>query len=152
MLDFESLMSLFNFCTELVTLATLASYFQQISFTFNGLGNGGGDSEAESPTEGLALLTGFASLVSLLFSSSAVRIVCFGAILESFRRIALFLQQKIISAFWITAYFTEDDDSYGANLNLLLFIPLTHSPIDWMMVWLAKQAAWCECVFLCLRR
>ncbi|KAJ6582396.1 P-loop containing nucleoside triphosphate hydrolase protein [Mycena capillaripes] len=43
------------------------------------------------------------------------------------RRTIFFLYEKILAAFWVTAYFLEDDSSY-----------------DWMMVWLAKQPAWAQ--------
>ncbi|KAJ6478125.1 P-loop containing nucleoside triphosphate hydrolase protein [Mycena vitilis] len=83
----------------------------------------GGDDSAASRAGGLLP----ASLLTTLFSFGAARIVAFGGTVELLRRAALFMHAKIIAAFWITAYFNDEDDSY-----------------DWMMVWLAKQPAWSQ--------
>ncbi|KAJ6581642.1 P-loop containing nucleoside triphosphate hydrolase protein [Mycena capillaripes] len=78
---------------------------------------------------GLASVTDFSSLLTLLFSFGALRdwfkLIIFGGVLETLRRVAFSLYYKIIASFWITAHFDEDDSSY-----------------DWMMVWLSKQSSW----------
>ncbi|KAJ7031905.1 P-loop containing nucleoside triphosphate hydrolase protein [Mycena alexandri] len=67
------------------------------------------------------------SLLSLLYSFSALRVIAFAGALEGLRQTALFLYSKFIGFFWITAYFDENDESF-----------------DWMMIWLAKQPAWAQ--------
>ncbi|KAF8906321.1 P-loop containing nucleoside triphosphate hydrolase protein [Gymnopilus junonius] len=69
------------------------------------------------------------SFISLLVSYSALqewlKLLLFGGILESLRRLGLHLYYKIYGSFFITARFEEDDSSF-----------------DWMMLWLSKQPSW----------
>ncbi|KAJ7654493.1 P-loop containing nucleoside triphosphate hydrolase protein [Mycena polygramma] len=80
---------------------------------------------------GLASITDFSSLVALLFSLGALRdwlkLIVFGGVLETLRRVAFSMYYKVIASFWITAHFDENDSSY-----------------DWMMVWLSKQGSWAK--------
>ncbi|KAJ7446794.1 P-loop containing nucleoside triphosphate hydrolase protein [Mycena latifolia] len=104
--------------------------------TLNGNGNGGNttvDAATSNSTAagGFASVTDFSSLVALLFSLGALRdwikLIVFGGVLETLRRMAFSLYYKIINSMWITAHFDENDSSY-----------------DWMMVWLSKQPSWAQ--------
>lgn len=135
-------------------IATLASYFyfaQQVLSTLNGNGNGnsgnstsgaGGDNSTLAASNGLASVTDFSSLVTLLFSLGALRdwlkLIVFGGVLETLRRMAFSLcsfyfayvnlkltpfsssDYRIIASFWITAHFDENDSSYGLSLEHLV--------------------------------
>ncbi|KAJ7696544.1 P-loop containing nucleoside triphosphate hydrolase protein [Mycena rosella] len=116
----------------------MASYFyiaQQVLSTLNGNANGGNataHAEAGSPpVGGLASVTDFSSLLAFLFSFGALRdwikLIIFGGILETMRRMAFSLYYKALNSMWITAHFDENDSSY-----------------DWMMVWLSKQPSWAQ--------
>ncbi|KAJ7603415.1 BCS1 N terminal-domain-containing protein [Roridomyces roridus] len=85
-------------------------------------------SNSTAPTS-LASVTDFSSLIAFFFTFGALRdwikIFLFGGALESLRRLGLYLYRTFIDAFWITAHFDEDDDSY-----------------NWIMLFLSKQPAW----------
>ncbi|KAJ7117851.1 P-loop containing nucleoside triphosphate hydrolase protein [Mycena epipterygia] len=113
---------------------------RQVLSTLNGKDNGnsgnstsgaGGDNSTLAASNGLASVTDFSSLVTLLFSLGALRdwlkLIIFGGVLETLRRMAFSLYYRIIASFWITAHFDENDSSY-----------------DWMMVWLSKQPSWAQ--------
>ncbi|KAJ7166819.1 P-loop containing nucleoside triphosphate hydrolase protein [Mycena filopes] len=97
----------------------MASFLQSILSLTDGRGI---ESDTSTPLGALA-----SSLISLLYSLSALRVVAFGGALETLRRLTVFLYSKFLSLFWLTAYFDEDDESF-----------------DWMQVWLAKQPAWAQ--------
>ncbi|KAJ7180769.1 P-loop containing nucleoside triphosphate hydrolase protein [Mycena filopes] len=114
----------------------MASYIyaaQQVMSALNGVGNSAGNMTASDNSttvaNGFASVTDFSSLVTLLFSLGALRdwlkLIVFGGVLETLRRMAFSFYYKIIASFWITARFDENDSSY-----------------DWMMVWLSKQPSW----------
>ncbi|KAJ7043743.1 P-loop containing nucleoside triphosphate hydrolase protein [Mycena alexandri] len=115
----------------------MASYLyaaQQVMSALNGMGSAAGNATASAGNStaaagGLASVTDFSSLVTLLFSLGALRdwlkLIVFGGVLETLRRMAFSFYYKIIASFWITAHFDENDSSY-----------------DWMMVWLSKQPSW----------
>ncbi|CAK5267750.1 unnamed protein product [Mycena citricolor] len=126
--------------TYLIFLPILASYAhlaQQVLSALNG--NVVNSTDADAATNGTSAaglnLASFASvkdlssLVALLFSFGALRdwvkILIFGSLLETLRRVAFATYYKAIASFWITARFDENDSSY-----------------DWMMVWLSKQPSW----------
>lgn len=71
-----------------------------------------------------------AGLIKVLFSMGGMRdwikLFIIGGFVESFRRLAGILYQKVVESFFLTASFEEGDDAY-----------------DWMMVWLSKRPAWC---------
>ncbi|KAJ7752898.1 P-loop containing nucleoside triphosphate hydrolase protein [Mycena metata] len=94
----------------------MASFFQSRP-------SGGGIDFKNSSSAGAGGLA--SSLLSLLYSFNALRVIAFASALEGLRRTAFFLHSKFIAFFWITGYFDEQDESF-----------------DWMMVWLAKQPAW----------
>ncbi|KAJ7309949.1 hypothetical protein DFH08DRAFT_974552 [Mycena albidolilacea] len=104
---------------------------QQVMSALNGMGGNitasAGNSTA--PAGGFASVTDFSSLMTLLFSFGALRdwlkLIVFGGLLETPRRMAFSFYYRLIASFWITAHFDEDDSSY-----------------DWMMVWLSKQPSW----------
>lgn len=68
--------------------------------------------------------TDVSSLIAFLVSFSALRdwlkLLIFGSVLETLRRLGLQLYYKIYSSFFITAKFEEDDSSYGM-LHVLYF-------------------------------
>ncbi|KAF9038499.1 P-loop containing nucleoside triphosphate hydrolase protein [Panaeolus papilionaceus] len=76
-----------------------------------------------------AFPTDITSLISLFASFSALRewlkIIVFGGILETLRRLAFHFYYKTYNSFFITARFDEEDTSY-----------------NWMMVWLSSRPEW----------
>ncbi|PPQ68406.1 hypothetical protein CVT26_006077 [Gymnopilus dilepis] len=76
-----------------------------------------------------AFPTNATSLIQFLISYSALRewlkLLLFGSLLESLRRLGLHLYYKAYNSFFITATFEEGDSSYF-----------------WMMLWLSKQPSW----------
>ncbi|KAK7025195.1 mitochondrial chaperone BCS1 [Favolaschia claudopus] len=120
-------------------LATYINLAQQVLSTLSGhvagnLSNNATDAGFNNSTvsaTGFGSVTDFSSLVALLFSLGALRdwlkLIVFGGVLETLRRLAFSLYYKAINSFWITAHFDENDSSY-----------------DWMMVWLSKQPAWTQ--------
>ncbi|KAG6868731.1 hypothetical protein C0993_011310 [Termitomyces sp. T159_Od127] len=78
-----------------------------------------------------ALPTDFSSFFAFLFSLSALRdwlkLFVIGGLIESARRFFFIGFNKAYNLFFITATFSDGDDSY-----------------DWMMVWLSKQPSWSE--------
>ncbi|KAJ7066503.1 P-loop containing nucleoside triphosphate hydrolase protein [Mycena amicta] len=114
----------------------MATYFTIAQQVFNALnGNANAPNATEfsasnsTATPSPTSITDFSSLVTLLFSFGALtdwlKLIVFGSVLETLRRIVFSWYYKIVASFWITASFHEDDSSY-----------------DWMMVWLSKQSAW----------
>lgn len=79
----------------------------------------------------LAIPSDLPSLISLLFSFSALRdwlkLIVLGGFFETCRRVIFTQYAKFVDAFHITATFDEDDPSY-----------------EWMMVWLSKQPSWAK--------
>ncbi|PBK88980.1 P-loop containing nucleoside triphosphate hydrolase protein [Armillaria gallica] len=79
----------------------------------------------------LAIPADLSSLISLLFSFSALRdwlkLIVLGSFFETCRRVIFTQYAKFVDAFHITATFDEDDPSY-----------------EWMMVWLSKQPSWAK--------
>ncbi|SJL09253.1 uncharacterized protein ARMOST_12630 [Armillaria ostoyae] len=79
----------------------------------------------------LAIPADLSSLISLLFSFSALRdwlkLIVLGGFFETCRRVIFTQYAKFVDAFHITATFDEDDPSY-----------------EWMMVWLSKQPSWAK--------
>ncbi|KIK01466.1 hypothetical protein K443DRAFT_564872 [Laccaria amethystina LaAM-08-1] len=75
--------------------------------------------------------TDLSSLVTFLCSLSALRdwlkLLVFGFVLESLRRLAFHFYYKLYDSLFITATFEEEDASY-----------------DWVMVWLSKQPSWSQ--------
>ncbi|KAK0444217.1 uncharacterized protein EV420DRAFT_1574822 [Desarmillaria tabescens] len=82
----------------------------------------------ESP---LTIPTDLSSLISLLFSFSALRdwlkLIVLGGFFETCRRVIFTQYAKLVNAFYINATFEEDDPSY-----------------EWMIVWLSKQPSWAK--------
>jgi chaperone BCS1 len=76
-----------------------------------------------------ALPTDITSLLSFLLSFSALsnwlKLVVFGSVLETLRRLGFHLYYKISDSFFVTAHFEDGDTCY-----------------DWMMHWLATQPSW----------
>jgi len=72
----------------------------------------------DATTQSAGLPGDISSLISFLISFSALRewlkILVFGSVLESLRRVAFHLYYKVYNSFFITARFDEDDASYGA--------------------------------------
>ncbi|TRM69869.1 P-loop containing nucleoside triphosphate hydrolase protein [Schizophyllum amplum] len=54
-----------------------------------------------------------------------LKLLIVGGVVESCRRTMFSFYNRVLSAFFITATFEEDDDAY-----------------DWMMIWLSKQPSW----------
>jgi chaperone BCS1 len=100
----------------------------------------------------LAMPTDLSSLVALLFSFSALRdwlkLIVIGGFFETCRRFAFSAYRNVIDSFFITAYFEEDDCSYGTHIvvlsSLVVLSLAVLSHLDWMMVWLSKQPSWSE--------
>ncbi|KAJ7698037.1 P-loop containing nucleoside triphosphate hydrolase protein [Mycena rosella] len=118
---------------DLRHIAILASYFslaQQVLLGGNSnasnLTTPSGVTASPAPEE-FAVGTELVSrVVTLLFSlSDWLKILAFGAVMETLRRLFFFAKEKMTASIWITARFEEYDSSY-----------------DWMMLWLAKQPAW----------
>ncbi|KAJ3720308.1 P-loop containing nucleoside triphosphate hydrolase protein [Lentinula raphanica] len=69
------------------------------------------------------------SIITFLFSLSALRdwlkLILIGGFFETCRQIVFGLYYKMVSAFWVNAYFDGHDACY-----------------DWLMVWLSKQPSW----------
>lgn len=67
-----------------------------------------------------AFPTDITSLISLFASFSALRewlkIIVFGGILETLRRLAFHFYYKTYNSFFITARFDEEDTSYSKNI------------------------------------
>nr|GAT47258.1 mitochondrial chaperone BCS1 [Mycena chlorophos] len=111
----------------------MATYFtiaQQVLSAFNANGaslNATGSANATT-TSSPPNLSDFSSIVAFLFSFGALtdwlKLIVFGGALEMLRRFAFSTYGKLISSFWITASFHEDDSSY-----------------EWMMVWLSKRSS-----------
>ncbi|KAF7308429.1 Mitochondrial chaperone BCS1 [Mycena chlorophos] len=111
----------------------MATYFtiaQQVLSAFNANGaslNATGSANATT-TPSPPNLSDFSSIVAFLFSFGALtdwlKLIVFGGALEMLRRFAFSTYGKLISSFWITASFHEDDSSY-----------------EWMMVWLSKRSS-----------
>ncbi|KAJ7097167.1 P-loop containing nucleoside triphosphate hydrolase protein [Mycena belliarum] len=117
-------------------LASYISFAQQVLSTFNGNINAPNLTVLAEPdnstTAGTPLsLTDLSSLSTLLYSFGAlggfVRILVFGGVLETLRRLVLAARDKLAASIWITARFEEYDHSF-----------------DWMMLWLSKQPSWVE--------
>ncbi|KAK0199841.1 hypothetical protein DFS33DRAFT_1365358 [Desarmillaria ectypa] len=79
----------------------------------------------------LVIPTDLSSLISLLFSFSALRdwlkLIVLGGFFETCRRVIFTQYAKFVDTFYLNATFEEDDPSYG-----------------WMMVWLSKQPSWAK--------
>lgn len=63
------------------------------------------------------LPTDISSLLSFLLSFSALsnwlKLVVFGSLLETFRRLGFYLYYKISDSFFVTAHFEDGDTCYG---------------------------------------
>ncbi|KAJ6462682.1 hypothetical protein C8R47DRAFT_97460 [Mycena vitilis] len=79
----------------------MASYLQELVSSFTGNTGNGGNNFVAGGAGGLLP----ASLLTTLISFGAAR-VAFGLL----RQAALFIHAKTIAAFWITAYFSDEDD------------------------------------------
>ncbi|KDQ26599.1 hypothetical protein PLEOSDRAFT_1105500 [Pleurotus ostreatus PC15] len=77
----------------------------------------------------MAIPSDIASLITLLFSFSALRdwikLIVIGGVLETARRSVFSVYARLINSFFITATFDEDDISFS-----------------WMMVWLSEHPTW----------
>ena len=69
-----------------------------------------------------ALPTDIASLLSFLLSFSALgnwlKLVVFGSVLETLRRLGFYLYYKISDSFFVTAHFEDGDTCYGTLLPI----------------------------------
>jgi mitochondrial chaperone BCS1 len=105
-------------------------------------------------------ISDISSLVAFLFSLAALqdwlKLIFIGGALEAIRRTAASTYSKVINAFWVMAYFDEDDSSYSMSLSRVsasfYFAADRFVCSDWMMVWLSKQPNWSEslCVLGCM--
>ncbi|KAJ8695306.1 hypothetical protein PTI98_007912 [Pleurotus ostreatus] len=77
----------------------------------------------------MAIPSDIASLITLLFSFSALRdwikLIVIGGVLETARRSVFSVYARLMNSFFITATFDEDDISFS-----------------WMMVWLSEHPTW----------
>ena len=79
-----------------------------------------GNATVASPTATpFTMPTNLSGLVALLFSLSALRdwlkLIIIGGFFETCRRLIFSTWGTVIRSFWVTAYFKEDDSSYGAS-------------------------------------
>ncbi|KIK54778.1 hypothetical protein GYMLUDRAFT_48477 [Collybiopsis luxurians FD-317 M1] len=86
-------------------------------------------SSSTPAASGAAQSADFSSIITLLFSFSALRdwskLILIGGSFETCRRLVFGLYYKILASFWVNAYFEETDACYR-----------------WMMVWLSNQPSW----------
>lgn len=79
------------------------------------------DTISYDQTQSMGFPVDLPSLINLLISFSALRewfkILVFGSVLETLRRLAFHFYYKIYNSFFITARFEEDDSSYGMFLK-----------------------------------
>jgi hypothetical protein len=128
---------------------------QQLFTVFTGINNVnnstlvGASNVTASGVSPLTIPTDLSSLLAFLFSFSSLRdwlkLIVIGGVVETSRRLSISAYHNLIEALWLTAYFDEDDYSYGPSfLALCLLWCLLTVVSDWMMVWLAKQPSWCK--------
>ena len=71
-------------------------------------------------------LSGLSALLPVLVSFPALydwlKVIMIGGVLETCRRFASSLYHKAVSSFFITAYFEDDDDSWGALPRIPCYI------------------------------
>lgn len=98
---------------------------------------------ASMPTDPAGLWT---FLLSFRALHDWLKLFLIGGALETVRRMFYYAWQTALEAFWITAHFDQDDESFGTPSEpwwRTVFVdPVFSSPPDWMMVWLSKHPAW----------
>ncbi|KAJ3931023.1 MAG: P-loop containing nucleoside triphosphate hydrolase protein [Lentinula lateritia] len=115
----------------------MASYLQQVLSMIMMTPNASSTAEphininpvALSPSTALPPPTTISNILAFLFSLSALRdwvkLIVLGGFFETCRRIVFGMYSKLISSFWMNAYFEDQDPCY-----------------NWLMVWLSKQPSW----------
>ncbi|KAJ3863713.1 P-loop containing nucleoside triphosphate hydrolase protein [Lentinula novae-zelandiae] len=115
----------------------MASYLQQVLSMIMMTPNASSNAEphininpvALSPSTALPSPTTISNILAFFFSLSALRdwvkLIVLGGVFETCRRIVFGMYSKLISAFWMNAYFEDQDPCY-----------------NWLMVWLSKQPSW----------
>ncbi|KAJ6518922.1 P-loop containing nucleoside triphosphate hydrolase protein [Mycena sanguinolenta] len=101
------------------------SLAQEVLSTLNLASSNAGNVTADAVSN-VATVTDFSSFMTMLSSLSALRdwlkLIVFGGVIETLRRLAFSVYYKTLASFWITAHFDENDASY-----------------NWVTAWLSKQ-------------
>jgi mitochondrial chaperone BCS1 len=89
-----------------------------------------------SPTD---LISSIASINSWL------HLAVIGGTLEGLRRLFSAVWERILTAFFLSATFEEDESCHGeVDPISTLFIFITLDRSDWLETWLLKQTSWSE--------
>ncbi|KDR80757.1 hypothetical protein GALMADRAFT_241190 [Galerina marginata CBS 339.88] len=106
--------------------------FSALSIGLNqpdGSGCGNTSAPVTTPKTQSTLPNDITSVIGFFLSSSALwdwlKLIVYGSVLETFRRLGIYLYYKLYNSFFITAHFVEDDSSF-----------------DWMMIWLSQKPSW----------